>query len=324
MSKNVIYLALSVLLLALGFPVEAQQPAKVPRIGVLRGDSSQNPPVETFQQAMRDLGYVEGKNIVIEFRWAEGKYDRLPDLATELVRLKVDVLVTFGIKAALAAKNVTTTIPIVIPSTADPVGSGLVTSLARPGGNITGGAMFSPELGGKRLELLKEAMPRITQTAIFVNPVNASFKPILETMGVTAKSLKLGLQSIEVRGPNEFDGVFATMAKRRVDSIVIHEDTMFTVNAKRIADLATKNRIPSAGATEFAEAGGLIGYGVSFLEVSRHAAVFVDKILKGTKPADIPVEQATKFELVVNSKTAKTLGIKIPNSILVRADKVIE
>ena len=305
----------------------ALQPPQVARIGILGAEtpSGQASRLEALLAGLRDLGYLEGRNIVIEFRWADGNYDRLTDLAGELVRLKVDVLVAFGIKALVAAKGATTTIPIVIPTTSsDPVALGLVSSLARPGGNITGSTTFGPEIMEKRLELLKDAMPRITRVAVLVNPANPSFGPTFQHMDITAKALKLSLQLFEVQAPGEFDSVFAAMAKGRVDAIAVQDDTMFGVNAKAIADLAAKKRLPSVGSEGFAEAGGAIGYGRTEAEMYRRGAYFVDRILKGAKPGDLPIEQATKFELVINMKTAKALGITIPQSILMRADKVIE
>jgi len=313
-------------LLAAPVAAEAQQPAKVARIGFLGPEtvSGSKSRVDALRAGLRDLGYVEGKNIVIEFRWAEGKYDRLPDLATELVRLNVDVLVAAGEKAVDAAKRATTTIPIVVPVTGDAVATSLATSLARPGGNITGSTFFGAELTSKRLELLREAAPRITRVAYLLNPANSASGPGIAALEIAAKSLKLGIQPFEVRAPNEFDSVFTTMAKRHVDAIVVQADTIFIINAKAVADLAATRRFPSAGLKEFAEAGGLIGYGPNLLEMYRHAAVFVDKILKGAKPGDLPIERATTFELVINMKTAKTLGLTIPPSVLLRADQVIQ
>src|SRR5882762_2686494 len=313
-------------LLAAPVAAEAQQPAKVARIGFLGPEtvSGSKSRVDALRAGLRDLGYVEGKNIVIEFRWAEGKYDRLPDLATELVRLNVDVLVAAGEKAVDAAKRATTTTPIVVPVTGDAVATSLATSLARPGGNITGSTFFGAELTSKRLELLREAAPRITRVAYLLNPANSASGPGIAALEIAAKSLKLGIQPFEVRAPNEFDSVFTTMAKRHVDAIVVQADTIFIINAKAVADLAATRQFPSAGLKEFAEAGGLIGYGPNLLEMYRHAAVFVDKILKGAKPGDLPIERATTFELVINMKTAKTLGLKIPPSVLLRADQVIQ
>ena len=303
-----------------------QQPAKVAWIGFLGAESASGyaSRVEALRTGLRDLGYAEGKNIVIEYRWAEGNYERLPGLAAELVRLKVDVIVTHGSVATRAAKQATAAIPIVIGSTGDAVATGLVASLAQPGGNITGLTFFGREISAKRLELLKEALPRITQVAVLLNPANPAHRATLESMEIAARSLKLGLQPFEMVGPKEFESAFAAMAKKRVGAVAILEDAMFLANARRIAGLAAKHRLPLIGPKEYAEAGGLLAYGVNIPDMWRRAAVYVDKILKGAKPADLPVERATRFEMVVNMKTAKALGIKIPNSILVRADKVIE
>jgi putative ABC transport system substrate-binding protein len=280
--------------------------------------------VEALRAGLRDLGYVEGKNIAIEFRWADDKYERLSELAADLVRQKVDVIVTYGAPGTLAAKRASATVPIVMAISGDAVLTGLVASLARPGGNITGTTEFAPELMAKRLELLKEAMPRITQVAALLNPSTPLSRPIFQAMEITAKSLKLELLQFGARAPNEFESVFSEMAKRRVDTVVVQEDPMLVANVKTIADIASKQRLPSIGGREFAEAGGLIGYGVNILEMFRRAAYFVDKILKGVKPSDLPVEQSTKFELVINLKTAKALGITIPRPVLLRADRVIE
>ena len=303
-----------------------QQPAKVARIGFLGMASASGyvSEVEAVRAGLRDLGYVEGKNIVIEFRWAEGKYDRLPELAAELVRLKVDVIVTHAFTGTRAAKQATTTIPIVIADAGDPVASGLVASLARPGGNITGSVSFQSELNVKRLELLKEAFPRTKRVAVLVNQASTTLGPLLKPMEVASKSLKVALQQFAVQGPDEFDGAFTAMAKKRVDAAVIPEEPMLNANTGAIAHLAAKHRLPSIGFTKFAEAGGLMAYGVNRLELYRRSAIFVDKILKGAKPGDLPIEQATKFELVINLKTAKAIGVTIPQTILFRADKVIE
>ena len=313
-------------LLAAPLAAEAQQTAKVPRIGFLglTSPSSFGKQLEALRAGLRDLGYLEGKNVVIEYRWAENKYDRLSDLAGELVRLRVDVLVTHGTPGALAAKRATTTIPIVVATSADAVASGLVASLARPGGNITGLTYFIPELNAKRLEILKETFPHTSRMAVLVNPDNPGMVPIIQAMELTARSLKVGLQQLPVRGPNEFDGAFSAMIKSRVDAVTIIEEPMFQANAGGLAGLAMKNRLPSAGFKEFAEAGGLLGYGVDILGLFRRVAYFVDRILKGVPPAQLPVERPTKFELVINMKTAKALGLTIPPSVLGRADQVIE
>ena len=303
-----------------------QQPAKTARIGFLGSESASRyaSNVNALRAGLRDLGYVEGKNIVMEFRWADGKNDRLPDLALELVRLKVDVLVTHGTPGTLAAKRATTTIPIVMATSGDAVAVGLVATLPRPGGNITGLTLLVPELSAKRLELLKEGLPRITRLAVLFNPSNPAFATDIKKTEILAKSMKVELQQFGVRAPNEFDGAYAAMAKARVDAVMIHQDGMLNANPGATADLARKHRLPSIGFKEFAEAGGLIGYGVDFLEMYRRAAVFVDKLLKGAKPADLPIEQPTKFELLINMKTAKALGLEIPRSLLLRADRIIE
>jgi putative ABC transport system substrate-binding protein len=304
-----------------------QQQARVHRIGLLGAETPavQADRMEALRAGLRDLGYAEGKNIVIEQRWAEGKYDRLPGLAAELARLKPDVLVTFGQKAAVAGKGATTTIPIVVPVSSDAIRTDLAATLSRPGGNITGSSFFGPELVVKRLELLREIAPRITRVGLLLNPADTGDLLSREALGAAAKSLKLSVRSFEVRAADELENNFSAMVKGRIEAIVVSTDTLFFANYKTIGNLATTNHLPSAsGFKEFVEAGGLISYGVNLLELYRHAAVFVDKILRGGKPGDIPFEQPTRFELVVNIKTAKALGVKIPNSIMVRADKVIE
>jgi ABC-type uncharacterized transport system substrate-binding protein len=305
---------------------EAQPAEKVYRIGYLGNASAlaQAKRVESLRAALRDLGYEEGKNIVIEFRWAEGRYERLPDLAAELVRLKVDVLVTGGTPGALAAKQATTTIPIVMVGIGDAVASGVVASLARPGGNITGLSDSVPELMAKLLELLKEIMPRTRRVAVLANPQSPGRPPMANAMESTARSLKVELENFEARGPSEFESAFSRIAKSRVDAVVVPSDAVFNYNVAALADLAAKTRLPSAGVKAFAEAGGLIGYGLNFPEMDRRAAYFVDKILNGVKPADLPVQQPTKFDLVINLKTAKALGLTIPQSLLLRADHVIQ
>lgn len=313
--------------LSVPLPILAQpSTVKVARIGLLGAVSATGYAklVEALRTGLRELGYVEGRNLAIEFRWAEGMYGRLPELAAELVRLKVDVIVTAGTPAVRAAKQATTTIPVVMAQIADPIAIGVVTSLARPGGNLTGLTYFVPELMAKRLELLKEAMPRTRQIAVLLNQDNVVKESILQSMAVTAKSLNVELQRFELRAPDEFDSAFAAMSKRRVDGVVVQEDAMLVTNAGSVASFAAKHRIPSCGFVEFAKAGGLMAYGVNSPNMWHHAAVFVDKILKGAKPADLPVEQATKFELVINQKTAKALDLTIPQSVLVRADEVIQ
>jgi putative ABC transport system substrate-binding protein len=279
--------------------------------------------VEALRIGLREFGYVEGRNILIEFRWAEGKMDRLPDLAAELVRLKVDIIVTHGVLGARAATHATATIPIVCASAADLVVAGIVTSLARPGGNITGSILFSPEVAAKQLELLREALPRAKRIGVLLNPGNPANALQLEAMEPAAKELKIDLQQFEARGSSEFNAAFSAMAKARVDSIIILGVTLVIASVKEIADLALKQRLPSIGPKDFVNAGGLMAYDINRSEQWRRAAYFVDRIFKGAKPGDLPIERPTKFEMVVNIKTAKALGITFPQSILVRADKVI-
>jgi len=304
----------------------AQQQGKVWRIGFLGADAAPARALysEAFRAGLRDFGYEEGKNIVMESRWADGKYDRLPDLVADLVRLKVDVIVTYGTPGSRAAKQATTTIPIVLANLGDPIASGVVTNLARPGGNITGSTYFALELYAKRLELLRDAFPRIRQIAFLVNPDNSSIGPILHEMEGAARSLKLELRRFDARRPLELDGAFSAMTRSRAGAVVIHQDAMFVGNIKAVCDLAAKNRLASIGFVESVDAGCLMGYGADNIALWRRAAYFIDKILKGTRPGDIPIERATRFELIVNMKTAKAIGTKIPQSILFRADKVIE
>jgi putative ABC transport system substrate-binding protein len=306
----------------------AQQPTtKMHRIGFLGPTSAAGiaSRLEALRIGLRELGYVEGKNLVIEFRWAESNYERLPELAAELVRLNVDLIVTHATQAALAAKRATTTIPIVIMAVGDAVAAGVVASLARPGGNITGLSFFIAELNVKRLELLKEAYPRANRVAVLAHPNHSVLaSSVLPAMELAAKSLKIVLKRFDVRGPLDFENAFVAMAKQRIDAVVIFEDTMLVANAGAVANLAAKHRVPSIGFIEIGDAGGLMAYGVDLPAMSRRSAVFVDKILKGTKPTDLPIERATVFESVLNMKAAKALGIKIPNSILVQATKVIE
>jgi putative tryptophan/tyrosine transport system substrate-binding protein len=313
-------------LLVAPFSAFAQQASSnLRRIGFLGSESASNQATrfEALRAGLRELGYVEGKNLVIEVRWAEGNYDRLPALAAELVGLKVAVVVTSGAKANIAMARATTTIPIVVVRTSKPIGQhGVITNLARPGGNITGWTGFGSELTAKRLELLREAMPRITRVAFLVNPADPP--AYLSTMETAAKALKLELRPYEARAPGEFDSTIAEMVQRHVDAMVVQGDTMFTVNARAVADLAIKYRLPSVGIPEYADAGGMIGNGPDLIEGHRRAAAYVDKILKGADPGDLPIEGATKFQLVINLKTAKALGLTIPQSLLFRADELIQ
>jgi putative tryptophan/tyrosine transport system substrate-binding protein len=319
-------LVVAVSMLAAPLGVEAQSPTKVYRLGFLGAASASADPtrVEALRAGLRDLGYVEGKNIVIEYRWAEGNYDRLRVLAAELVRLKVDVLVTAGTPAISTAKQTTTTVPIVMAGSGDAVATGLVASLARPGGNVTGLTDAVPELMAKWLELLKEAVPRTERVAVLLNPDNPADVRSRKTTETAARSLNIELHRFEVRRLSEVEDAFAAMAKSRVDALLLTTDSLFNVNVRAIAGLAVKRRLPAAGSKDFAEAGGVIGYGVAFSDNYRRAASFVDKILRDAKPADLPVEQPTKFEMVINLKTARALGLTIPPAVLVRADRVIE
>ena len=310
------------------WPSLAQQaPVNVSRIGFLGATSiaGAKSRVEAVRAGLRDLGYVEGKNLAIEFRWADGMYDRLPSLAAELVRLKVDVIVTGGTPGTRAAKQATTTIPIVMAVSGDAVATGLISSLARPGGNITGTTYFDPELHAKRLELLKEAVPRATRIGVLINPNNPqTMGTTLQSIRVAAESLRLKLSIFEARSPNEFEHIFSAMVESRVDAMAMADDGMFLTNLRAIADIAANKRLPSTGAKEFAEAGGLMGYGVDFDQTYYRAAYFVDRILKGAKPGDLPVEQPPRFELVINTKTAAVLGLTVPQSLLQRADKLVQ
>ena len=317
-------------LVAAPLPADSQQPGKVYRIGILGSSpttaSRAVPVYEAFAEGLRERGWVEGQNIVIERRWSEGRAERFPSLAAELVSLKVDVIVAGPTPPAVAAKNATGTIPIVMWGVGDPVGQGLIASLARPGGNVTG-LSFSvgSETFGKGLELLKETVPKVRRVAVLSNPANASHALAIENVKVAARLLGVQLQLLEARGPEEFDGAFAAMAKERVAALLVPTDPVFFLHRARLADLAAKNRLPSVHSLrEYVEAGGLMSYGPSLADLGRRAATFVDKILKGAKPADLPVEQPTKFELVINLKTAKALGLTIPQSLLLRTDQVIE
>src|SRR5215472_4455746 len=314
-------------LLAAPLAADAQQAGKVPRIGFLSltSPSDRAPLLDAFRQRLRELGWVEGENIVIDYRYAEGRVDRLPDLAAELVRLKVDLIVSWGTQGVTAAKNATETIPIVMIAVRDPVGIGLIASLPRPGGNVTGVSGYAGlEIVAKQLELLKETVPKLRRVAILSNPTNAYHQLAIREVNVPARSLGVQLQLLEARGPNEFDGAFAAMAKERVGALLVLSDAMLNSHRTRLADLAATSRLPAAyGVRESVEAGGLMSYGPSFIDFYRRAATYVDKILKGAKPADLPVEQPMKFELVINLKAAKALGLTIPQWLLQRADEVI-
>jgi ABC-type uncharacterized transport system substrate-binding protein len=305
----------------------AQAPGKVPRIGLLSSFSSSDAALsyQAFRQGLRDLGWVNGKNISIEYRYAEGKNDRLVDLAADLVRLEVDVIVASIPPDAVAAQNATTAIPIVVASAGDPVSIGLVESLARPGGNITGLSEMVVELAGKRLELLKEVVPKLSRVAVLWNAQGPVFASSWKEIRLAARQLGVRLQSLEVRSLNDFDKAFEDATRARAGALFVLPAPVTVTNLKRIAGLAAKSRLPSIfHRSEFADAGGLVTYGADRADLFRRAATFVDKILKGAKPADLPVDRATKFELVVNLKTAKAIGITIPQSVLFRADRAIE
>lgn len=303
-----------------------QKPGRVYRVGILSPGSrvSATTPFRTLRESLGELGYVEGKNLVIEARFAEGKYERLPQLAAELVGLKLDVLVTAGTPGTLAAKRATATLPIVMQNTGDAVGSGIIASLARPGGNITGTTIYSPELMAKRVELLKEALPQIHRVAALLNPINPAQALSWRAVEMAAKVVKVEVQKVELRTPGELEPAFAAMAKQGIDAFVIAVDQLFTANAKALAELATKHRLPGIGPGQFVGPGLLLTYGILPSEIQRRTAYFVDRILKGAKPADLPVELPTRFELIVNLKTAKALGVTLSSAILTRADKVIE
>jgi putative ABC transport system substrate-binding protein len=308
----------------------AQQPKKVHRIGYLVGSdaASDSARAAAIRLALHELGYIEGQNIAIEYRYAEGKRDRYPELAAELVRLKVDIIVAAGgIVIVQAAKNTTKTIPIVMVGLGvDPVEVGLIESLARPGGNVTGVTNLSPELSGKRLELLKEAVPKIAHVAVLYDPAaSGSARDVKEVLTVAARALKVTLQPWEVRAADDFDRVFAAMSKQPPDGLHVGGGPLTFANLKRIAALALKSRLPSVYITrEAVDAGGLMCYGADLADSYRRVAYFVDKILKGAKPGDLPVERPTKFELMINLKTAKQIGVTIPQKVLARADKVIK
>ena len=307
----------------------AQPPEKVPRVGYLLGGSHSDPQrqrlLEAFRQGLRELGYVEGQNIAIESRWAEGKDDRFPALAADLVRSKVDVIVAGSGAATQAAQQATRTIPIVMSTVADPLGSGLVASLARPGGNVTGMTVMSPDVAGKQLELLKEVVPKLSRVALLTNPDNPSSARFVREAEAAARALGVRLQSLEARNPQEIDGAFAAMTRERAGALLILPDVIFLSQRRQMAELATKRRLPAVyGVREYAEAGGLMAYGANYIDLVRRAATFVDKILKGAKPGDLAVEQPTKFELVINLRTAKAIGLTIPPSLLQRADQIID
>jgi ABC-type uncharacterized transport system substrate-binding protein len=326
-NKKTVTCLLASILLATVSLAEAQQRGKVARIGFLAAPSPSffSTRMNAFREGLYDLGHVEGKNIAIEYRYAGGKLDRLPGLAAELVRLKVDVILTSSAPGAVAAKKATGTIPVVFVTAGDPVDMGLVTSLARPGGNITGLTTHAPELSGKRLELLREVLPRITRVAVLWNPSNPSFSEMLKEMQAASKAHALQLQSLEVRRLEDFEGAFKSITKGDSHAIIVVSDPFLNTHNRLILDLAVKHRLPAMyGGPEVVDAGGLMSYGPGFSDQYRRAATYVDKILRGMKPADLPVERPMKFELVINLKTAKQIGLTIPESVLYRVDRVIK
>ena len=323
--RNPKWLVLATVLLTTVPLAEAQQAKKAPRIGALSGGSRSSTTASTnaFRQGLRELGYLEGQNIAIEYRYADGKLDRLPGLAGELVASKVDVIVAQAPAAVRAAKNATSAIPVVMAHGGDPVAQGFVASLARPGGNITGLSNFSAELSGKRLELLKEAFPKVSRVAVIWNPDAPGPVLTFKELEIAAKALKVQLQSLPVRGPNDFEGTFQA-ARGRAGSLFVIQDVVTVTYLKRIVELAAKTRLPAIYMeAEWTDAGGLMSYGPNQLDLFHRAATYVDKILKGRTPADLPVEQPMRFEFVVNLKTAKQIGVTIPPNVLVRADRVI-
>jgi ABC-type uncharacterized transport system substrate-binding protein len=314
-------------LIAVAVTAGAQQPKKVPRIGFLgvASLSATSARIEALRHGLRELGYVEGKNIVIEYRWAEGKIERLPDLAAELVRLKVDVIVTSSAAPTRAAKEATTTIPIVMANDNDPVGSGHVASLARPGGNITGVSTLAPGISGKQLGLLKEIVPKLSRVAVLGTSTNSGYAQVLREVELAAGTFGVKVQYLDVLDPKDIETQFRTAAKGRADAVLVMNSPVFIAHRKQVTDLAVKNRLPAIYySTEFVEDGGLMGYGVSFTDLYRRAPTYVDKILKGAKPAELPVEQPTKLEFVINLKAAKQIGLTIPPNVLARADRVIK
>jgi len=322
-------LAFALTLILAPLAADSQQAAKIARIGYLVPNLAVNPHLhEAFRQGLRDLGYVEGRNLVIEYRNAEGKFERLPALAAELVALKVDVIVAPPTVAALAAKQATRTLPIVFAAAADPITSGLVTSLARPGGNLTGSSFLAPELVGKSLELLKQAVPGVSRIAVLWHPGGQgerTEKDMLKAAEVAARALGVRLQVVEARRPEDFDRAFADMTRASAGALTALPSAMFIIERRRLVDLAAKNRLPAVyGLREFVDSGGLMAYGPDLAVMFRRAATYVDKILKGAKPGDLPVEQPTKFELVINMKTAKTIRLPIPPALRLRADQVID
>ena len=327
MRKIAAGLTLCAILFALCPFIEAQQPSRTPQIGFLHAGSMsvRLPHLEAFRQGLREHGYIEGQNLAIEVRFAEGKLDRLSDLARELIDLKVDVIAAGTTRAMQAAKKTTATIPIVMVGASDPVSSGLVAGLARPGGNVTGLSLLATELGGKRLELLKESLPKIQRVGVLDSGTGGTFALQVKETERAAKALRVQLRLFKLQSANDFEATFSRLTKERIRALTVPTAPLFDANMKKFADLTTTNRVPTIyGFTEFVEAGGLMSYGPSLPDIYRRAATYVDKILKGAKPAELPVEQPRKFEFVINLKTAKQIGLTIPPNVLARADRVIK
>jgi putative tryptophan/tyrosine transport system substrate-binding protein len=327
MKKQITILTISALLLALSFPAQAQQPTKIPRIGILTtfSPSVVAARIEGFRQGLRELGYVEGKNIVIEWRSADGNNDRLPTLASELVGLKVDVIVSPGPTATRAFKEATSTIPIVMAQDTDPVGSGFVASLARPGGNITGLATLAPEMSGKQLELLKEIVPKLSRVAVIGNSTIPGDAQALRETVLAAGAYEIYLRYLDVTDPKDIEATFRAAAKGRADGLLVLGNPYLNAQRKQVVELAVKHRLPATYTRpEYIDVGGLMYYGTNYPDLFRRAATYVDKILKGAKPGDLPIEQPKKFELIINLKAAKQIGVTVPQSVLFRADKVIK
>jgi putative ABC transport system substrate-binding protein len=325
--KNILrFITIAVTLMGFGVLAEAQQPAKIPRLGLLTwaAPSLSSSPTP-FDQGLRQLGYVEGQNIAIERRYANGQLDRLPGLAVDLARLSLDVILTQSFPAALAAKQATSTIPIVVMGAGDPVATGLVASFARPGGNITGVSALETELSGKRLELLKEAFPKLARVAVLWNAADLGMSLKFREIELAAQALRVAVQASAVREPKDFDGVFSEMIRQRPDALFVITDPLTSLNRKQLVELATKSRLPAMYENSpYVDAGGLMAYGPSQAENLQRALHHVGKILKGAKPAELPIEQPTKFELIINLKAAKQIGLTIPPNVLARADKVIK
>ena len=326
MKRKRVSVLLAILFVSLLQLAEAQQPGNVPRLGYLSGRTGRRSPnAEALRQGLRDLGYVEGQNIAIEYRRTEGNLDRFPTLAAELVRLKVDIIFASGGEAGRAAKEATSAIPIIFIGSVDPVATGMVDSLARPGGNITGFSTGAPGLYGKRFEIIKETLPRLSRVGVLLNPANPNADVALKEIRSAGQSLGVQVQSLEARSPNDIDSAFEAATKAQAGALVVAQQTPISSNSKRIVELAAKRRLPAIYSdTTWIDAGGLMSYGPSIPDLYRRAAVSVDKILKGTKPADLPVEQPIKYELMINLKTAKTLGLTIPPEVLARANRLIK